>query len=95
MTIKNEDLNLLIQIENFLGTNFPRGSEGQDLAWKLCSLNEKLIMQRNEQRGKTASAIKERRKENPDYAECLLTSFDEMLELLYETKTKIKKYSKK
>lgn len=68
MTIKNEDLNLLIQIENFLGTNFPRGSEGQDLAWKLCSLNERLIMQRNEQRGKTASAIKERRKENPDYA---------------------------
>ena len=68
MTIKNEDLNLLIQIENFLGTNFPRGSEGQDLAWKLCSLNEKLIMQRNEQRGKTASAIKERRKGNPDYA---------------------------
>lgn len=68
MTIKNEDLNLLIQIENFLGTNFPRGSEGQDLAWKLCSLNERLIMQRNKQRGKTASAIKERRKENPDYA---------------------------
>ena len=68
MTIKNEDLNLLIQIENFLGMNFPRGSEGQDLAWKLCSLNERLIMQRNEQRGKTASAIKERRKENPDYA---------------------------
>lgn len=68
MNIKNEDLQLLIRIENFLGTNFPRGSEGQDLAWKLCSLNEKLIMQRNEQRGKTASAIKERRKENPDYA---------------------------
>ena len=68
MTIKNEDLNLLIQIENFLGTNFPRGSEGQDLAWKLCSLNERLIMQRNERRGKTASAIKERRKGNPDYA---------------------------
>ena len=68
MTIKNEDLNLLIQIENFLGTNFPRGSEGQDLAWKLCSLNERLIIQRNERRGKTASAIKERRKENPDYA---------------------------
>ena len=68
MNIKNEDLQLLIQIENFLGTNFPRGSEGQDLAWKLCSLNESLIIQRNEQRGKTASAIKERRKENPDYA---------------------------
>lgn len=68
MNIKNEDLQLLIQIENFLGTNFPRGSEGQDLAWKLCSLNERLIMQRNEQRGKTASAIKERRKGNPDYA---------------------------
>ena len=68
MNIKNEDLQLLIRIENFLGTNFPRGSEGQDLAWKLCSLNERLIMQRNEQRGKTASAIKERRKENPDYA---------------------------
>ena len=68
MTIKNEDLNLLIQIENFLGTNFPRGSEGQDLAWKLCSLNERLIMQRNEQRGKTASTRKERRKENHDYA---------------------------
>ena len=68
MNIKNEDLQLLIQIENCLGTNFPRGSEGQDLAWKLCSLNERLIMQRNEQRGKTASAIKERRKENPDYA---------------------------
>lgn len=68
MTIKNEDLQLLVRIENFLGTNFPRGSEGQDLAWKLCSLNEKLIMQRNEQRGKTANAIKERRKENPDYA---------------------------
>lgn len=68
MTIKNEDLNLLIQIENFLGTNFPRGSEGQDLAWKLCSLNERLIMQRNEQRKKTASTIKRRRKENPDYA---------------------------
>lgn len=68
MTIKNEDLQLLVRIENFLGTNFPRGSEGQDLAWKLCSLNERLIMQRNEQRGKTASAIKERRKENPDYA---------------------------
>lgn len=68
MNIKNEDLQLLICIENFLGTNFPRGSEGQDLAWELCSLNEKLIMQRNEQRGKTASAIKERRKENPDYA---------------------------
>lgn len=46
MTIKNEDLNLLIQIENFLGANFPRGSDGQDLAWKLCSLNEKLIIQR-------------------------------------------------
>lgn len=68
MNIKNEDLELLIQIENFLGTNFPRGSEGQDLAWKLCSLNERLIIQRNEQRGKTASAITERRKENPDYA---------------------------
>ena len=68
MTIKNEDLNLLIQIENFLGTNFPRGSEGQDLAWKLCSLNERLIIQRNEQNSKTASAIKKRRKENPDYA---------------------------
>lgn len=68
MTIKNEDLQLLVRIENFLGTNFPRGSEGQDLAWKLCSLNEKLITQRNEQRGKTASAIKERRRENPDYA---------------------------
>lgn len=68
MTIKNEDLQLLIRIENFLGTNFPRGSEGQDLAWKLCSLNEKLIIQRNEQRERTANAIKERRKENPDYA---------------------------
>ena len=68
MNIKNEDLQLLIRIENFLGTNFPRGSEGQDLAWKLCSLNEKLITQRNEQRGKTASAIKRRRRENPDYA---------------------------
>lgn len=68
MNIKKEDLNLLIRIENFLGTNFPRGSEGQDLAWKLCSLNERLIMQRNEQREKTASAIKKRRKENPDYA---------------------------
>ena len=68
MNIKNEDLQLLIRIENFLGTNFPRGSEGQDLAWKLCSLNEKLIIQRNEQRERTASAIKERRKENPDYA---------------------------
>ena len=68
MNIKNEDLELLIQIENFLGTNFPRGSEGQDLAWKLCSLNEKLIVQLNEQRKKTVSAIKERRKENPDYA---------------------------
>ena len=68
MNIKNEDLQLLIQIENFLGTNCPRGSEGQDLAWKLCSLNERLIIKRNKQRGKTASAIKERRKENPDYA---------------------------
>lgn len=68
MTIKNEDLQLLVRIENFLGTNFPRGSEGQDLAWKLCSLNERLIMQRNEQNSKTASAIKKRRKENPDYA---------------------------
>ena len=28
MTIKNEDLQLLVRIENFLGTNFPRGSEG-------------------------------------------------------------------
>ena len=68
MNIKNEDLELLIQIENFLGTNFPRGSEGQDLAWKLCSLNEKLIIQRNEQRGKTANAIKRQRRGNPDYA---------------------------
>ena len=68
MTIKNEDLKLLIQIENFLGTNFPRGSEGQDLAWKLCSLNEKLITQRKQQREITASAIKDSRKENPDYA---------------------------
>ena len=68
MNIKNEDLQLLIRIENFLGTNFPRGSEGQDLAWKLCSLNERLIIQRNEQRERTASAIKERRKGNPDYA---------------------------
>lgn len=68
MNIKNEDLQLLIRIENFLGTNFPRGSEGQNLAWELCALNEKLIMQRQEQRGKTASAIKERRKGNPDYA---------------------------
>lgn len=68
MNIKNKDLQLLIRIENFLGTNFPRGSEGQDLAWELCSLNEELITQRNEQRSKTAKAIKERRKENPDYA---------------------------
>lgn len=68
MNIKNKDLNLLIRIENFLGTNFPRGSKGQNLAWELCSLNERLIMQRQEQRGKTAKAIKERRKENPDYA---------------------------
>lgn len=68
MTIKIEDLNLLIRIENFLGTNFPRGSEGQDLAWELCSLNEKLIMQRNAQNSVTYAKIKERRKENPDYA---------------------------
>ena len=68
MNVKNKDLQLLIRIENFLGTNFPRGSEGQNLAWELCSLNERLIVQRQEQRGKTASAIKERRKENPDYA---------------------------
>lgn len=51
MDIKNKDLNLLIRIENFLGTNFPRGSEGQNLAWDLCPLNEKLIIQRQEQRG--------------------------------------------
>lgn len=68
MTIKTEDLNLLIRIENFLGTNFPRGSEGQDLAWELCSLNEKLIMQRSKQRSVAYAKIKERRKENPDYA---------------------------
>ena len=68
MTINIKDLNLLIQIENFLGTNFPRGSEGQDLAWKLCSLNEKLIMQRNAQNSATYAKIKECRKENPDYA---------------------------
>ena len=68
MNIKNKDLNLLIRIENFLGTNFPRGSEGQDLAWDLCSLNERLIMQRQERAAKTANAIKERRKKNPDYA---------------------------
>ena len=68
MTIKIEDLNLLIRIENFLGTNFPRGSEGQDLAWELCSLNEKLIKQRNAQNSVTYAKIKERRKENPDYA---------------------------
>ncbi len=65
MTIKNEDLNLLIRIENFLGTNFPRGSEGQDLAWELCSLNEKLIMQRNAQNSATYAKIKERRKKIP------------------------------
>ena len=68
MTINIKDLNLLIQIENFLGTNFPRGSEGQDLAWELCSLNEKLIMQRNAQNSATYAKIKERRKTNPDYA---------------------------
>ena len=68
MTINIKDLNLLIRIENFLGTNFPRGSEGQDLAWELCSLNEKLIMQRNAQNSATYAKIKERRKENPDYA---------------------------
>lgn len=68
MNIKNKDLQLLIRIENFLGTNFPRGSEGQNLAWELCSLNERLIIQRQERAAKTASAIKERRKENPDYA---------------------------
>lgn len=68
MTIKNEELQLLIRIENFLGTNFPRGSEGQDLAWQLCSLNEKLIMQRSKQRSVAYANIKERRKENPDYA---------------------------
>lgn len=65
MTIKNEDLNLLIQIENFLGTNFPRGSEGQDLAWVLCSLNEKLIMQRSKQNSATHAKIKECRRETP------------------------------
>ena len=58
----------------------------------LCAESTKAEKARNE---KSAQRIKERRKENPDYAECLLTSFDEMLELLYETKTKIKKYSKK
>lgn len=68
MTIKTEDLNLLIRIENFLGTNFPRGSEGQDLAWALCSLNEKLIMQRSKQNSAAYAKIKERRKTNPDYA---------------------------
>lgn len=68
MTINIKDLNLLIRIENFLGTNFPRGSEGQDLAWALCSLNEKLIMQRSKQRSVAYAKIKERRKENPDYA---------------------------
>ena len=68
MNIKNKDLQLLIRIENFLGTNFPRGTEGQNLAWDLCSLNERLIMQRQERAAKTANAIKERRKENPDYA---------------------------
>lgn len=36
MTIKKEDLNLLIRIENFLGTNFPRGSEGQDHKCAYC-----------------------------------------------------------
>lgn len=68
MTIKNNELQLLIRIENFLGTNFPRGSEGQDLAWQLCSLNEKLIIQRNKQRNATCAKINEKRKTNPDYA---------------------------
>lgn len=68
MNVKNKDLQLLIRIENFLGTNSPRGTDGQNLAWELCSLNERLIIQRQERAAKTASAIKERRKENPDYA---------------------------
>ena len=68
MTIKTEDLNLLIRIENVLGTNFHSGSEGRDLAWELCSHNEKLIMQRSKQRSVAYAKIKERRKENPDYA---------------------------
>lgn len=68
MTIKNKELQLLIRIENFLGTNFPRGSEGQDLAWELCSLNEKLILQRDKERNAASAKIKERRKSNPDYA---------------------------
>lgn len=68
MTIKNKELQLLIRIENFLGTNFPRGSEGQDLAWELCSLNEKLILQRDKERNATCAKINEKRKSNPDYA---------------------------
>ena len=54
VTIKDKELNLLIEIENFLGTNFPRGSKGQNLAWKLWSLNEDIIIQRNRQNKENA-----------------------------------------
>ena len=49
VTIKDKDLNLLIEIEYFLDTNFPEGSKGKNLAWELYSLSENIIIQRNRQ----------------------------------------------
>lgn len=68
MVINNDDLELLIEIENYLGTHCGKKSNGMKLAWRLVNLNEKLITQRAETREKTRLKVAEKRKNNPDYA---------------------------
>lgn len=63
MFLKKDDLQLLLDIENFLWNN---GTT--DLYVKLYNLNEKLIQQRDKANKKSYARIKEKRKTNKNYA---------------------------
>ena len=70
MNIKNKDLELLIEIENFLGfiksDKYP--TKINDLLEDLWGLNERLINSKEKYNKKNYERIKEKRKTNKNYA---------------------------
>ena len=69
MTIKNKDLELLIELEDIVHNYSQEHFDNCcDILNDLLNLNERLINQRDKNRKQTAKYIAEKRKTNPEYA---------------------------
>lgn len=69
MYINKDDLNLLIEVENYMGNTIKDKDDPKyDYVLRLMALNEKLIQQRLRDNEKIRKVVAERRKIDKDYA---------------------------